>query len=143
MQTQYNFLSYRGDLYFHDYKHAIEIDENGHSNRNIEYEIKQQNAIEQELGCKFLRIHPDKEEFDIFRTINKIFRHIKQSTKKVLIRKISTRLLGLEFKSNKIITSKAMKFIVKKILPDHKQQWKRLASNVKKCRVRKFKRQKN
>ena len=33
-QTQYNILSYRIDLYFHDCKLAIEIDENGHSNRN-------------------------------------------------------------------------------------------------------------
>ena len=40
MHTQHNFLSYRINLYFHDYKLAIEIDENGHSERNIYYEIK-------------------------------------------------------------------------------------------------------
>ena len=40
MQTQYKVLSYRIELYFHDYKLAIEIDQNGHSNRNIDYEIK-------------------------------------------------------------------------------------------------------
>ena len=28
------------DLYFHDYKLAIEIDRNGRSNRNIDYKIK-------------------------------------------------------------------------------------------------------
>ena len=39
-------LGYRIDLYFHDYKLPIETDENGHSNRNIDYEIKRQNAIE-------------------------------------------------------------------------------------------------
>ena len=49
MQTQYNVLGYRIDLYYHDYKLAIEIDNNGHSNRNIDYEIKRQKAIEQEL----------------------------------------------------------------------------------------------
>ena len=54
--------------------------------------MKRQNAIEQELGCKFIRIYPNKEDFDIFRTINEIFRHINQSTKKTLIKKISTRL---------------------------------------------------
>ena len=37
------------DLYFHDYKLAIEINENGHSERNIDYEIKRQKPIEQEL----------------------------------------------------------------------------------------------
>ena len=41
-------------------------------------------------------------------------------TKKTLINKTSTRLLGLEFKSSDIIKSKSMKFIVKKILPDNR-----------------------
>ena len=120
MQTQCNVLSDRIDLYFYDHKLAIELDENGHSDRNIDYEIKQQKTIEQELGCKFIRTDPDKEDFDIFRTINEIFRSIKQSTKKTLIIRISTRLLGLEFKSDNIIKSKAIKCILKKILPNYK-----------------------
>ena len=36
MQTQYKVLGYRIDLYFHEYKLAIEIDENEHSDRNID-----------------------------------------------------------------------------------------------------------
>ena len=40
MQKQYNISVYRIFLYFHDYKLAMEIDENGHSDRNIDYEIK-------------------------------------------------------------------------------------------------------
>ena len=60
MQTQYNVLSYKTDLYFHDYKFAIEIDENGHSNRNIDYEVKRQKAIEEELGGKFIQFDLDK-----------------------------------------------------------------------------------
>ena len=40
MQTQHNVLGYRIDLYFHNYKLSIEIDENGHSNINIDYEKK-------------------------------------------------------------------------------------------------------
>ena len=107
------FLSYRIDLYFHDYKLAIEADENGHRNKNIDYEIKRQKAIDQERGCKFIRIDPDKEDFDVFRAINEIFRHIKQSSKKTLMNKISTRLLPLEFKSDNIIKSKAIKVIFK------------------------------
>ena len=35
-------LGYRIDLYFHDYKLAIQIDENGHSDKNIDYEIERQ-----------------------------------------------------------------------------------------------------
>ena len=64
-------------MYFPEYRLAIETDENGHSNRNIENEIKRQKAIEQELDCKFTKIDSDKEDFDIFKTINEVFRHIK------------------------------------------------------------------
>ena len=87
IKTQY-VLGFRINLCFQDYKLTIEIDENGHSDRNIDYKIKRQKVIEQELGCKFIRIDPDKEDFDISVTINEIFRHIKQSTKKTLINKI-------------------------------------------------------
>ena len=52
--------------------------------------MKIQKEVEQELGCKFIRIDPDKEDFDIFRTINQIFKSIKQLIKKTLINKIST-----------------------------------------------------
>ena len=37
MQTQYEVLGYRIDLHFHYYKLGVEIDENGHINRNIDY----------------------------------------------------------------------------------------------------------
>ena len=62
MQIQYNFLSYRIDLYFHDYQLAIEIDENRHSDRNIDSEIKRKKSVEQELCCKIIAIDSDKED---------------------------------------------------------------------------------
>ena len=65
MQTQHNVLGYMIELYFHDYKLAIEINKNGHSDRNIDCKINRQKAIEQELGCKFIRIDADKDIFDI------------------------------------------------------------------------------
>ena len=74
-----------------------------------------QKSIGQEPGCKFIRTDPDKEDFDIFKVVNEVFRHAKQSTKEVLINKISRKLLELEFKSDIIIKSKAIRFIVKKI----------------------------
>ena len=42
MQTKYTVLNYRIDLYFHDYKLAIENDELGHNDRTIDYEIQRQ-----------------------------------------------------------------------------------------------------
>ena len=66
MQSESNVLSHRIDLYFHDYKLAIKIDENWRNYRNIDYEIKRQKAIEQELGCNVTRIDPDKGDFRYF-----------------------------------------------------------------------------
>ena len=41
---------------------TIEIDENGLGDRNIDYEIKRQKAMQQELVYKFIRIDPDKKK---------------------------------------------------------------------------------
>ena len=119
-ETKQNVLSYRIYLYFHDYKLALKIDENGHNGKNIDYKIKKQKAIEQKLCCKFIRIDSEKEYFNIFRANNEIFRLIKQSTKETVTNKISTRFLRSKFKLDNTIKSKAMKFIAKKILPNSK-----------------------
>ena len=74
-----NIIGYKIDLYFHEYKLATEIDELGHNDRNIDYKIPRQRVIEKELGCVFIRINPDAEDFNIFKEINKIYRHIKIS----------------------------------------------------------------
>ena len=109
METQYTFLGYRIDLYFHKYKLAIEVDELGHNDINIEYEIQRQQALKRELNCVFIRINPDAVDFNTFREINKIHRHIKNASKKSLIDKISTRLLELEFVDNHSVKSKYLK----------------------------------
>ena len=44
MQIQYSILSYTIDLYFYDYELAIEVDEKGHKDRNIDHEIKRQKS---------------------------------------------------------------------------------------------------
>ena len=46
MQTQNSVLGYRTDLYFHDYKLAVEVYEKSHKDINIDHEIKRQKAIE-------------------------------------------------------------------------------------------------
>ena len=45
---------------------VVEINENGHSNRNTNYRIERQKTVEQELSCAFVKIDPDKEDFNIF-----------------------------------------------------------------------------
>ena len=40
MQTQYSVLGYRIDHFFHKYKLAVEVEELGHADRNINNEIE-------------------------------------------------------------------------------------------------------
>ena len=108
MQTQYSVLGYRINLYFHEYKLAIEVDEFWHADINLNNEVEKQKALEKELGCVFIRINPDEENFNLLKSIYEIYRHIKKSSKKSLIDTISKRLLELEFK--------CLKLVVKKIL---------------------------
>ena len=99
-------LGYRIDAYFPKYKFAIEVDQQGHNDRDIDYEIERQKAIEKGLGSKFIRINQAKKDFNIFVGIGKIQNYITKSTKKLteestkksLIEEISNKLLGLEFK---------------------------------------------
>ena len=53
---QHNVLGYRIDAYFPKYKLAIEVDEQGHNDRDIDYEVEIQKAIENKFGCEFIRI---------------------------------------------------------------------------------------
>ena len=55
MQTQYTVIGYRIDLYFHKHKLAIEVDELGHADRNLNNEIERQKALERELDCVFIK----------------------------------------------------------------------------------------
>ena len=77
MQTQHIVLGYRIDFYFHGYMLAIEIDDSGHCEKNIAYELKRQKSIEQELGFVFIKIDPGKKVFDIYKAIDEIFKRIK------------------------------------------------------------------
>ena len=89
-----------------EHKLGVEIDEYGHADRDFEYEQSKQLMIEKKLGCKIIRINPDATDFNIYKMINQIRMHIKQSNKKSIIDDLSKRLLGLEFTSNRSIKSK-------------------------------------
>ena len=111
IQTHYRVLGYEIDIYFRDYKLAVEIDKKDYQHRDISREIQRQKALEKELGCKCIRINPDKENFNIFKAQNEIFRHIKELnkestkelTEKSLIDHLSNKLLKLEFEKNNSI----------------------------------------
>ena len=82
--------------------------------------LKDKKPQKKNLVVCFIGINPDKENFNIFKEISKISRHIKISTKTSLTDDL-LRLLEFEFKSNHSIKSKCLKWIVKKIMPRYEK----------------------
>ena len=74
-------FNYKIDAWFPEYKLAIEIDESGRSDRNDDKEKSIENSIKQKLQGEFIRINPDKEDYDVLIEIGKIYSHILESVK--------------------------------------------------------------
>ena len=74
-------FNYKIDAWFPEYKLAIEIDESGRSDRNDNKEKSIENSIKQKLQGEFIRINPDKEDYDVLIEIGKIYSHILESVK--------------------------------------------------------------
>jgi len=77
MIRQYSVENYRVDLYFPEYNLSIECDEHGHIHRDEIYENKRTSRILELLNTTFIRFNPDEKNFNIYDTINDIFKHIK------------------------------------------------------------------
>ena len=52
---------FRIDVYFSEYLLAVEIDKKGNIDRGLPFEEKRQEALEKNLGCKFIRINTSKK----------------------------------------------------------------------------------
>ena len=68
-------------MHFLEHELAIEVDEKGHTDRDEKKENEREEKIKKELGCKFIRINPDAENYDIFVEIGKIQVYITKSNK--------------------------------------------------------------
>ena len=51
------YILFRIDIQFTESSLAVEIDEKGHTDRDLIFEEKRQKALEKKLGCKFIRIN--------------------------------------------------------------------------------------
>ena len=60
---QYNVLNYRIDYYIPSLNVAIEYDENGHNDYTYEAHELRQELIEKELGCRFIRVTDNKDDY--------------------------------------------------------------------------------
>ena len=76
LQFTTDIFPYKIDLYFINFKIAIEVDEFGHKGYYIEKEDKREQFIINKLNCTFIRFNPDKKDFnigDIIYTLTNIF----------------------------------------------------------------------
>ncbi|KAL3153152.1 hypothetical protein ABBQ38_011905 [Trebouxia sp. C0009 RCD-2024] len=76
MQQQFSVGQYRIDLYYIDYKIAVECDEFGHRDRDVSREGSRQKFITFQLGCQWVRFDPHANSFSVFDVINAIFTYI-------------------------------------------------------------------
>ena len=58
------YILFRIDVYFTEYLFAVEIDEKGHTDRDLIFDKKRQKALEKKLSCKFTRINTSKADYD-------------------------------------------------------------------------------
>ena len=68
------YILFRIDVYFNKFLLAVEIDEKGHTDRDLVFEEKRQKALEKKLGCKFIRINTSnaKNGYDLDYEVDKI-----------------------------------------------------------------------
>ena len=58
------YILFRIDIYFAEYSLVVEIDEKGHTDRDLSFEQKRQKALEKKINCTFIRINTIREDFD-------------------------------------------------------------------------------
>ena len=115
---QQHVLYYIIDLYFLEHRLAIEIDEFNHVDRTDGNEREKE--IKEYLKYKFIRIDPDRDNYDEFVELGRMENCIdkskerltKQSAKKLakesLIDDLSKKLSEIKFKEDNSIKSKAL-----------------------------------
>ena len=76
---QYTVNRFKIDLYFPDYKIAVECDEGFHNcQSNKHQDISRQKIITDTLGCKFVRYEPQTVGFTLFKVVGEIYSIIRQ-----------------------------------------------------------------
>ena len=102
------YILFRIDIYFTKYCLAIEIDEIGHTDRNLEFENKRQEALEKKLNCTFIRINTSRENFDVDYEASRIqtfisqFKDNKNKELEDEIKKSKLQLANLSVKNNEV-----------------------------------------
>ena len=96
------YILFRIDVYFNKFLLAVEIDEKGHTDRDLIFEEKRQEALEKKLGCKFIRINTSnaKNGYDLDYEVGNVQAFIDEFKNKK-IKKLEDKIKEKEEKSNK------------------------------------------
>ena len=99
---------FRIDIYFTKFCLAVEIDEKGHTDRDLIFEEKRQKALEKKLNCTFIRINTSRENFDVdyeatrMQTFISEFKDNRNKNIKDEIEKLKLQLENLSVKNNNV-----------------------------------------
>ena len=77
----------------------MEIDENGHTDRDLIFEEKIQKTLEKKLNCTFIRINTSKENYDADYKASRIQTYISNFNKNK-IKEIEDKIKNLSVKNN-------------------------------------------
>ena len=66
------------------HKLAIKADVKGHTDRDERKENEREEKIKKELRCRFIRINPDKKDYDERIIVNQIKNQLKNQLKSLL-----------------------------------------------------------
>ena len=97
------YILFRIDIYFSECFLAVEIDEKGHTDRDLIFEEKRQKALEKKLGCKFIRINTSnaKNGYDLDYEVGNIEAFIDEFKNKK-IKELEYKIKELENKNKKL-----------------------------------------
>ena len=103
-KNECKYILFRIDIYFSECFLAVEIDERGHTDRDLIFEEKRQKALEKKLGCKCIRINTSnaKNGYDLDYEVGNIEAFIDEFKNKK-IKKLEDKIKEKEEKSNKKI----------------------------------------
>ena len=102
------YILFRIDIYFTKYCLAVEIDEKDHTDRNLIFEQKRQEALEKKLTCTFIRINTSRENVDVEYEASRIqpfisqFKDNKNKNLEDEIKKLKLQLANLSVKNNEV-----------------------------------------
>ena len=81
IKEEYSVSDYRTDFAFKNHMLVVEIDEKGHVDRDPDFKRKRQKQLEN-CGYYFIRIDPDKKDFNDYEEFGRVNAYITKSNRK-------------------------------------------------------------